>query len=357
MEFRDIPSLSYLQFAGPFNEKACSKRIPVDGTLELTFRCNLRCVHCFCNLPSNDRQAMKKELTTAEIFSILDQISEAGCLWLLMTGGEPLIRKDFLKIYAYAKKKGFIIYLFTNGTLITPEIADYLVQWPPYGVEISLYGISQETYERITRRPGTFQNCQRGIRLLLERKISLDLKTVAMTLTKDELFQMKVFAEQLGLRFRFDHALTPRLDGRKTPCHLRLSPQEVVALDMADDKREKKWKKIFKTPAAQSHPDKLFLCYAGLNSFHVDPYGKMSICEMCRFNAYDLRSGSFRDGWEEGLPVLLNSVAEKDSPCHSCPWKDPCDQCPGWSWVENGNMEDPPDYHCEITRLRAENFG
>jgi radical SAM protein with 4Fe4S-binding SPASM domain len=192
--------------------------------------------------------------------------------------------------------------------------------------------------------------------LLLERKIPLELKTSAMTLNKDEVLQMKAFAEQLGLRFRFDSALIPRLDGRKSPCLLRLSSQEVIALDMADDKRAKEWREKFLKPTVPSQAGRLFLCSAGMTSFHIDPYGKMSICDMCRFHSCDLRSGSFRDAWDEGLPALLNTRPEKDSPCQACPWRDQCDSCPGWAWVENGTWENPVDYACEIARLRSEHF-
>jgi radical SAM protein with 4Fe4S-binding SPASM domain len=357
MGSHDIPFISFDQFGGSLYEKAVSRRIPLGGSLEITFRCNLFCVHCYCNLPPNNHRALKDEITTGEIFSILDQLAEAGCLWLLITGGEPLIRNDFLDIYTYAKKKGFLISLFTNGTLLTPEIADHLAAWPPYEVEISLYGFSRETYERITGNHGSFQRCRQGIELLLERKIPLDLKTPVMTLNKDEILQIKALAEQLGLKFRFDPALTPKLDGGKAPCQFRLSPQEVIALDRADDKREMEWRNEFKKPAVQIDPDKLYLCGAGLTSFHIDPYGKMSICDMCRFHHYDLRSGSFREGWEGNIPLLLNTKRETDSPCHTCPWTDQCDNCPGWSWMENGNLEEPVDYFCTITRLRAKAFG
>ena len=220
-----------------------------------------------------------------------------------------------------------------------------------------MYGANEETYERVTGRSDSFLRCRRGIELLMERKIPLDLKTVVMTLNKDELHQMKTFAEQLGLRFRFDPAVTPRLDGSKTPCQFRLLPQEVVALDMADDERASEWRKEFKKPVEWFHSDKLFPCVAGLTIFHIDPYGKMSICEMCRFHTYDLRSGSFRDGWDGNIPLLLEVRRETDSPCHTCPWKGQCNQCPGWAWAENGDLEAPVAYNCEITRLRASMFG
>jgi radical SAM protein with 4Fe4S-binding SPASM domain len=304
----------------------------------------------------NDQDAIAKELKTEEVFYIFDQIAEAGCLWLLITGGEPLLREDFLEIYSYAKKKGFIVTLFTNGTLITEEIADYLVQWPPHLVEITLYGVTSETYEGITRIPGSFKSCKRGINLLLERKILLGLKTMAMTLNHDELWQIKEYTEELGLKFRFDPVLNPRLDGSKIPCKFRLSPEEVVELDLADEKRVKEWREFCEKFVGHSESDDLFLCGAGVSTFHIDPYGQMSACEMTRFQSYDLSCGSFEEGWNQSIPEFLTLKPEGDYPCGKCDLISLCGQCPGWAWLENGNPEAPVDYLCQIAHLRAEAF-
>ena len=146
MECPHIPEIQYSDFSKRLHEKVAGQRIPINGSLELTFRCNLRCVHCYA---AHGHQGIpgKQELTFAEICGILDQIVDEGCLWLLLTGGEPLLRPDFLDIYTYAKRKGLLVTLFTNGTLITPRIADYLADWRPLKVEITLYGRTQETYE------------------------------------------------------------------------------------------------------------------------------------------------------------------------------------------------------------------
>lgn len=356
MECPHIPEISYAQFGKRLYKEAVAKRIPLSGSFELTFRCNLHCAHCYCNLPANDQGAIAKELKTEEVFYIFDRIAEAGCLWLLITGGEPLLREDFLEIYSYAKKKGFIVTLFTNGTLITPEIADYLVQWPPHKVEITLYGITDETYEGITGIPGSFKRCKRGINLLLERKIPLGLKTMVMTLNHDELWQIKEYTEELGLKFRFDPVLNPRLDGSRTPCQFRLSPEEVVELDLADEKRDKEWQEFCERFVGPSESDNLYSCGAGVSMFHIDPYGKMSACEMVRFQNYDLRCGSFEDGWHQSIPEFLTLKPEGDHPCGKCDLISLCGQCPGWAWLENGNPEAPVEYLCQIAHLRAEAF-
>ena len=173
MECPYIPLTPYSDFSLRLHQKVVGKRIPLVGSLEVTERCNLSCVHCYINLPAGDQGARKRELNAVEIYDILDQIVEEGCLWLLLTGGEPFVRPDFLEIYTYAKKKGLLITLFTNGTTITPRIADHLAEWRPFAIEITLYGHSQETYERVTGVQDSYERCRRGIELLQERELPL----------------------------------------------------------------------------------------------------------------------------------------------------------------------------------------
>ncbi len=352
MECPHIPIIPYRKFSERVHDKAVAGRIPLGGSIEPTLRCNLKCAHCYV---AYDHK--KKEMAYEGICHILDEITEAGCLWLLFTGGEPFVREDFLDIYTYAKKKGLIITLFSNGTLITPEIADYLKEWLPFKIEITLYGATEETYERVTGVAGSFGRCMKGIDLLLERKVPLRLKTMVMTLNKDELWDIKKYAEDLGMEFRFDPVLNAKLDGSKAPCELRISPEEVVRLDLADDKRLKSWKEFCEKFWGPAKSDKLYICGAGITSFHVDPYGELSVCIISRIPSYDLSQGSFQKGWCEFVPEVLGQKPTGDYKCAKCDLFSLCDQCPGWAQLENGNPETPVEYLCQIAHLRAEAFG
>ena len=352
MDCPHIPIIPYHDFSKRIHDKTVSARIPLGGGIEPTLRCNLKCSHCYVAYDSK-----KKEMTYEEICYILDEITEAGCLWLLITGGEPLVRNDFLDIYTYAKKKGLIITLFTNGTLVTPEVADQLKEWLPFSVEITLYGATKETYERVTGIPGSFERCMKGIHLLLERKIPLKLKTMVMTLNQHELWDIKKYVEDLGVEFRFDPVLNPGLDGSKEPCKLRIPPEEVVELDLADEKRIKGWKEFCKKFWGLANSDKLYTCGGGQTSFHIDPYGELSLCIMSRMPSYNLCKGSFREGWYEFIPEVRSQKPKGDYKCGKCDLLSLCDQCPGWGQLENGNPEMPVEYLCQIAHLRAEAFG
>jgi radical SAM protein with 4Fe4S-binding SPASM domain len=276
----------------------------------------------------------------------------------LLTGGEPFIRPDFLDIYTYAKNKGLLITLFTNGTLITPEIADYLADWRPFSLEITIYGRTKETYERVTGIPGSYDRCMSAIDLLLERKLPLKLKTMVMTLNKHEIWDMKKYAEELGIEFRFDPVLNLRIDGNQKPAEFRISPDEIVALDLADEKRIKEWQEFcVKFWGPPQSPEYLYQCGAGLYTFHIDPYGHLSTCMMARVPSFDLRQGKFKEAWSDFIPTVLSQKWIQEMPCKSCELISLCDQCPGFAQIENRSQDTQVEYLCRIAHQRAETFG
>src|SRR6266849_6671330 len=189
-----MEQLTYGAFSADLNQRQAGQRSPVQVSIEVTRRCPLECQHCYNNLPMGDLTARNRELTKEEYAAILSELADMGVLWLLFTGGEIFARKDFLEIYSCAKQKGFLITLFTNGTVINERTADYLRDFPPFGIEITLYGRTQETYETLTGIPGSYQRCLRGIKLLMERGLPLKLKTVGTSINRHEVIGMKEFA-------------------------------------------------------------------------------------------------------------------------------------------------------------------
>lgn len=330
------------------------RRYPLGGSLELTERCNLRCVHCYINQPAGSAEAAAREMTLPQVQTVLDKVAGAGCLFLLVTGGEPLLRPDFAEIWRYAKQKGLVLTLFTNGTLLTPRMADFLAEYRPHVIEITLYGATQGTYERVTGVPGSYARCMRAIDLLLERGLRLDLKSVLLRSNRHELEAMRVFAEGLGALFRFDGVLWPRLDGGQAALAERLPPEEVVALDREYPERQWEYKDLIaRTGPGQVRGERVYACGAGQRSFHLDCAGQLSVCMMTRRPAYDLLRGSFQEGWEKVLGAELSKVRTLESPCPTCTVGVLCTQCPGWSQAVHGDDETPVDYVCKMGQLRA----
>ena len=357
MECLEIQELNYGEWSAGFHKGISSKRIPTEGSIELTFRCNNNCIHCYCNQPVDDPLEKNREMNTDTIFRIIGEAVDEGCFWFLLTGGEPLLRPDFKDIYLYAKKRGALLTLFTNGTLINPEIADFLAEWPPFSIEITIYGATEKTYEAITRIPGSYRRCMNGINLLLNKKLPLKLKTVAIRQNIHEIPLMQSYADGLGLDFRFDPLINARIDGDKSSLSTRLAVENVVGLDLEDEKRLKAWKEFCDKYTEHLDSDRLYFCGGGINSFNIDPYGNLGICVLARKDTYSLKFASFKDGWYDFIARLKERPLSPDNKCRRCEFLSLCGQCPGWAQLEHGNDETPVGYLCEIAHKRAEAFG
>jgi len=338
-------------------------RRPITGTIEVTRRCNFSCVHCYNNLPADDEGGKRRELSVEEFRRILDEIADAGTLWLLLTGGEVFLRRDFMEIYRYAKRKGLLITLFTNGSGITEAIAEELAEWRPFAIEITLYGHTKQTYERLTRTPGSYARVHRAIEWLMERKLPLKLKTVVLKENRHELWEMKRFAEGLGVEFKFDAMINPRLDGSLTPVATRLEPWEIVELDLLDGKRAEAWGTFCEhfngPPQPEGREDRLYHCGGAINSYSIDPQGGLGLCNFSTGpeDLYDLRRGSFQEGWERFLLSVVERRITRTTKCTRCHIKALCGMCPVYGQLEMGDREEPVDFLCHVAHLRARVLG
>ncbi|MEL7645736.1 MAG: radical SAM protein, partial [Anaerolineaceae bacterium] len=239
-----IPEIDLGEFGSQVQAGLRGRRYPMNGMMELTERCNLGCVHCYINQPAGSRKARESELSTAEVKGILNQAAEAGCLYMTFSGGEVFLREDFLDIYLHARRLGILVSIFTNATMITPKIADFLADVRPHMVDITLYGATKETYEKVTGVPGSYERCLRGIQLLRDRGIRVFLKTMVLSVNYAELAQMRAMAKEWGLEFRYDEQLWPRQDGGTQPYAVQLSQDEILAIDFTDSERAKEWVKV-----------------------------------------------------------------------------------------------------------------
>jgi len=353
-----VEQLSYGAFSADLHQRQAGTRSPMQVSIEVTRRCPLECLHCYNNLPMGDMDAKRREMSTEEHYRLLDELAEMGTFWLLYTGGEIFARKDFLEIYTYAKKKGFLITLFTNGTIITEEIADYLVEWPPFAIEITLYGRTRETYEALTAIPGSYNRCLRGIKLLRERGLPLKLKTVATSINKHEVSAMRQFAEEeLGVDFKCDGQINPRIDCSQSPLAVRLAPEELVALDLHAPKAAAEYRKLAKrdleSPPNLSQDDTIYFCGGGMNGFSVNAYGEMGICVISQQETFSVREAGAQKVWEGALLQLRTRKRTQLTKCVECKIQSMCGMCPANGELENGDRESPVDFLCHVAHLRA----
>ncbi|MBE2268131.1 MAG: radical SAM protein [Anaerolinea sp.] len=330
----------------------------MSGSLELTERCNLRCVHCYINQPAGDRDIRSREMDTAMVCDVLDQVAAAGCLKLLITGGEPLLRPDFLDIYLHAKRLGLLVTVFTNGTLLTEEAVECFAEYPPYSMEITLYGASVETYERVTGSTSAFGRCLNAIGMVRAHGLPLKFKSMVLKQNRHDLAAMKALAADLGIPYRFDPVLNTRLDGDPRPLDSSISIDEILVLDREDEQRAAEYRRIVRDlRRVPTRADEVFLCGAGIHSFHIDAYGQLSLCLMARKPAYDLRQGSFQEGWDDFLRRARFQKRTRESPCQLCDLSAICGQCPGMAQMHYGDAEAFVPSACALAGRRLIEFG
>ncbi len=356
--------------------------------IELTERCNNDCIHCCINRPANDADARKRETTTAGIIDVLAQAVALGCLQVRFTGGEPLLRKDFERVYVAARRLGLQVLLFTNGCLITPRIANLFARTPPRApIEITVYGMRQQSYEAITRRPGSYAQFRRGVNLLLAGNIPFVVKSVVLPQNQHEMPEFEAWARSLpwmtdapayamflDLRNRRDDD-----DRNATIATLRLPAEAGVALLARDATRHKTQLQEFACKYMKPSGDALFTCGAG-TCICIDAYGRAQPCMSLR--SPELTVGMTAESGDEkkaiapvagtggnaaGLEDALNQFSKlanlrATNPdylrrCAQCALKGLCEQCPAKSWIEHGTLDTPVEYFCRIAHAQARNFG
>jgi radical SAM protein with 4Fe4S-binding SPASM domain len=344
------------------------KRACLSFDLELTARCNNDCRHCYVSLPANDPVAIAQELSLTEISRIADEAVELGALWCLLTGGEPLLREDFPDIYMALKRKGLLVSVFTTAQILTDDHIRLFQKYPPRDIEITVYGVTKETYERVTRKPGSFAAFMRGLDRLFDAGIKVRLKAMALRSNFCELPEIARFCrEHTKDYFRFDPLLHLRFDrdprrNREIRAE-RLSPEEIVAIEQADTERaaalQKGCHELIVPELAHTQCDHLFHCGAGNGSFYVSYDAKFRLCSsLCHPDCtFDLRNGSLADAWHSFVPKVRDlRSADKTflETCRVCPIINLCLWCPAHAYLESGQLDSPVEYFCRVAELRAE---
>ena len=348
-------------------EKMRSERKVFSFDIEITARCNHNCRHCYINLPVTDKEAQKKELSFAEIKKIIDKAASLGALWCIITGGEPLLREDFSDIYMYFKKKGLLVSVFTNATLITEEHIKLFKEYPPRDIEVTVYGVTKDTYEKICRKPGSFDAFMNGLNLLLHNGIRVRFKAMALRSNMHELPQIARFCrERTRDYFRFDPFLHLRLDGNPLRNQEieseRLSPTEITAIEKADPERFQAMKntcdRLINPEFSNITCNHLFHCGAGNRSFAVSYDGFFRLC--CSLQhpdcIYDLRKGSLTEAWQDFAPKVRDMRSNNEKfleTCRKCELVNLCMWCPARCHLETGELDKQVEYFCEIAHARA----
>jgi len=324
-------------------KKTLNRHIPFKVDWEITYRCNLNCIHCYQTGPRSE-----PELSTKEIFSILNQLAESGCLYITFTGGEALLRDDFFEIAGYARQKEFAIRIFTNGTLIDDGVADRINVLNPLTVEISLYATEPCLHEQMTGVSGSFKKTVQAFHLLKERSINTVLKCTFTQHNIKEFDRLKEFSREIGSEFVFSFTVIPKIDGSQEVTRLRLKEAQLKDLFAS----HKELVSGIEAGGVNSYQP---LCAAGFNSLYISPYGEVFPCVVLRECCGNLRDTPLKDIWNAPFFKKIREVEFKDlKSCFGCDFSYYCDRCAGLAWLEANDLFGPSPNDCLLARVRRD---
>lgn len=351
-EINEELQIQLLNFDSEKRKKWMQQRLPFSVLFELTPVCNMSCIHCY--LQKHHSEDM---LTFSQIKHIIDILYNKGILFLTFTGGEIFTRSDFLDIYMYAKKKGFLVELFSNGYLIDESIIKVLKEYPPLLVDISLYGANEATYKKITGISGAFDRVVENCKKLREENIRVSLKSPIIKDTLPDLEKMKSLAENLGVPFTYTFEITPTIDKDESPQKYRIPLDTALSYEFDnyyDQLRRGERNKISNYNEIMKDltgSDSVYFCNVALNSFVIDYRGRMCPCMKLRHKGISLFNNEFDKIWEE-FAIYSRKKASATYICTQCDAKYYCDICPAEMDFLYGDEEYRPEEACKIAKIR-----
>lgn len=341
--------------------KTVQRRLPWNVHIDLTYRCNERCVHCY--LDHHDYG----EMTTREVKNVLDQLAKAGALFLTFSGGEIFLRQDLFELIGYARGLNFDVSLKTNALLIDGSRARKLRELDIRKIQISIYSADAAIHDAITKVPGSLERSLRAIRSLLAEGLQVKLACPLMKQNLAAFRDVQSLAKELGVPYMLDLTITPMMDGGDGVLGLRSSATELLQVlqdqnlnSRACASAETETEAPFAMGSATSsglesgaYDD--IPCSAGHNSCYISPYGDVSPCVQMPKPAGNLRKQRFDEIWYGSSEMnRVRAVRESQLPlCSSCSIRNYCERCPGLAQMEGGDLLGAYERACELAEMNA----
>lgn len=334
-------------------------RAPFTAGFELTAKCNLDCVHCYAKPGRNHT-----DMTTDEFKSIVDILVERGLMDAYFTGGEILTRPDFEQLFVYTKRKGVLLSLLSNITLLTKEHIKLFKDYPVEIISTTMYGYTEAAYERVTGVKGSYGQFMRALELLQANGINFELKYVAMEQNYDDVYAMREFGNKLGVPMVIILDVHPMSDGTTTPMSFRLTPEDAFEFDVRDEGRRNFWKDVAKdllTGEIETIPRRtadrfkggyLYPCSIANQHVFITSDYKMQGCVRASYKQFDLRKGTFDEGWTYLQREFVDKKSSKNYKCNKCPNIRYCEHCVANFMLAYGDEEHPDPFFCTVAGLR-----
>lgn len=333
-----------------------NKRIPISGGIELMSGCNLKCVHCY-----EESSRWKKNISTDDLKNFIDQAVEMGLLSIFLTGGEAMLREDFDDIYKYIREKGVLVTILSNGTTITEDKIKLFTEYPPLLLDISIYGASEKTYQKVCRVDGAFDKLISNLEMLKRYNIPFTLKTVLMRENVNDLEEMREIAKRFQVGFKYFTNIRAMNDGDNSPMTHMLTLEEIMEIEKKDLFLADFYKHIeeyeVKNLSLRKEKNYCYLCNIAHNGFFITNDGYMYGCVRERLHGYNLKEGTFRDCWENHfVHCYLDKISNTYSKCYKCEYIKYCEYCPAQFELDTGSTIIPSDTFCELAKFRKKNF-
>lgn len=342
--------------------RAAQSGIPLSGTFELTPCCNMDCKMCYVRLSKAQQEATAPLLSAKSWVELGRQAKEAGMLYLLLTGGEPFLRPDFREIFQKLHWEGLVLSVNSNGTLIDFDTVSWLKDTPPARLNITLYGASDATYEKLCGNPKGFTQVTKAISLLREAGLTVRLNCSLTPYNATDLDGIFAYAKQEGIPVQATSYMFPplRRDESMVGQNLRFRPEEaayyaakIVSKYTSEEAFVQKLAEQG-LPALPSDLDEgcegeLLHCRAGKCSFWLTWDGRMLPCGMFSANGgIRLQEQSFAEAWAQTKESV--QALRLPAQCTGCAAKDRCRVCAAMVYTETGGFSSPPPYRCRMSR-------
>lgn len=324
-------------------DKADKELIPLTVLLELTRDCNLNCRHCYQAGPADKTRA---EMPTSSILDLITELCQAGCLFLTLSGGEPLRHPDFLEICQKANSAHMVIQVFTNGTLITESLARELALLNILDIHLSIYGARDETHDHITQQVGSYRQTLRAVSILKKVGLSVRLKYIMMKDNISDYEAMLRLGRQLDIPYDLDLVITPCDNGHNAPTKLRLPDEDLRRI----------YRDFLPGTAgldSKSTADRNGSCSLGRSHCAINAWGDIYPCIQLPVSAGNIMEQSFTEIWRESpwLREIRDFSIQKVLACRECSLLAYCSQCPGLAYVESGDIYSPARESCRQAKL------
>lgn len=339
--------------------KAYTRKVPINGSLELLPLCNMNCDMCYVRLSKEEMQEKGRLRTKDEWITLAEQMKDAGTLFLLLTGGEPLLFPRFKELYTELQNMGMILTINSNGTLINEEWADFFAEHKPRRMNITLYGADDEAYEQLCHYKGGFEKTIQAIKLLREREIDVKINGSITTKNEEDIKKILAIAEELDAAVNLDTYMYPATRERSKPFNKqsRMLPEEaaharklILQYQLGKESFEQYCNYVIDTVEnyIPGMYDRHISCLAGNCSFTINWQGRMRPCVMQNAPEVDVFEEGFQTAWEK-VSILTDEILINEQ-CVSCKYRPICNTCAAAALLETGNYEGIPEYICEYTK-------